>query len=478
MNDCSNSPRQGESQGPFDGSNYLPRVLLSNDTRLDELVNSYGFNSFRVQASWAALQPTPPMNGEFSVDADYLDALSSLVDKISSYGAYSLLDMHQDGLSTNYGSYDGIPLWLANLTVPRHAYPWPYKDALKSESDLTEAAGQNFGDIYHNKNGGLDSWAAAWGTFAERFANVDSVLGYELMNEPWAGDVYHDPTLFLPGISGEKSLQPAYDKVAESIRAVDNETLVFFEPIVWGMIHDSERTVQKLISSGFDHAPGGEQYGDKSVFSYHYYCWFAKNGDGSEYLEMEKKACDDFLGPAVFGAAKKTRERLGGASMMTEFGGAFFSPNPAVPEGRSQEELEWVLDKADEMLESWSFWDLAHFYDYPEPQPGCRNNDLDCLELRVLSRPYAQATAGILTKMHFDVESVVFEFEMIPDLSIEEPTEIFLPEHLYGVGFDVEIGGEGASGMVWDLCDDRPNAICVVNGGDGGSVTVTVTKRE
>ena len=139
LNDCSNSPSQGESQGPFDGSNYLPRVLLSNDTRLDELVNSYGFNSFRVQAAWASVQPSPPVDGEFTFDTDYLDALEGLIEKLSSVGgersdrrhkkrsnvkrslcllllattlvaAYSLLDMHRDGLSRNYGSYDGIPM--------------------------------------------------------------------------------------------------------------------------------------------------------------------------------------------------------------------------------------------------------------------------------------------------------------------------------------------------------------------------------
>ena len=225
------------------------------------------------------------------------------------------------------------------------------------------------------------------------------------------------------------------------------------------MVHDSEKTVQKLISSGFDHAPGGDQYGDKSVFSYHYYCWFAKNGDGAEYPEMEKKACDNFLGPAVFGAAKKTRERLGGASMMTEFGGSFFSPEPGVPEGRSQEELLWVLDRADEMMESWSFWDLAHFFDYPEPVPGCSGADMDCLKLKVLSRPYAQAIAGEGKKMHFDPESAEFELQLIPDRSITEPTEIFLPEYLYGEGFDVEIKPE-ACGLVWEMCERR-NAICV-----------------
>ena len=46
------APRQGESQGPFDGTNYLPRIITKNNTRLAEFVDVYGFNSFRIMAGW------------------------------------------------------------------------------------------------------------------------------------------------------------------------------------------------------------------------------------------------------------------------------------------------------------------------------------------------------------------------------------------------------------------------------------------
>ena len=378
FNDVANSPSRGESQGNFDGTNYMPRILLSNDTRLNELINMLGFNCFRIGAHWAALQPTSPSDdGSFTHDEDYLTALDkNVVQHLAEYGAYSLLDMHQDGLSTRWASYDGIPMWLANLTTPRHDFPWPYKSEDDAPHDIPEAPSQNFGEIYHNKHGGLTAWAAAWNKFAERFRGNPSVLGYELMNEPWAGDVYHDPLLFLPGVAGNKSLAPAYDVVAEAIRNVDTETMIFFEPIVWGMIHDSEKTVQRLISSGFEHVPGGSEYADRSVFSYHYYCWFAKNGDGKEFPTWEKRACDDFLGPAVFNSVEKTSKRLGSGSMMTEFGGAYFHPEASNPEGRANEEMLWLLDEADNRLQSWTFWDLAHFYHYPEPQPGCRGDEV------------------------------------------------------------------------------------------------------
>ncbi|CAF4535159.1 unnamed protein product, partial [Rotaria magnacalcarata] len=57
---------------------------------------------------------------------------------------------------------------------------------------------------------------------------------YELINEPWAGNYIADPLLLLPGIAGATNLQPFYDKLAKAIRSVDEDTLIFYEPVTWG----------------------------------------------------------------------------------------------------------------------------------------------------------------------------------------------------------------------------------------------------
>ena len=39
------------------------------------------------------------------------------------------------------------------------------------------------------------------------------MFGYELLNEPWAGDVVADLSLMLPGVAGRRNLAPAWERV-------------------------------------------------------------------------------------------------------------------------------------------------------------------------------------------------------------------------------------------------------------------------
>jgi len=51
------------------------------------------------------------------------------------------------------------------------------------------------------------------------------ILGYELINEPWAGDIYEDPTRLLPHTTEKKYLQPLYEHLHKAIRSVDDEKM-------------------------------------------------------------------------------------------------------------------------------------------------------------------------------------------------------------------------------------------------------------
>ena len=62
---------------------------------------------------------------------------------------------------------------------------------------------------------------AAFGKFLQEIArNIESnpavweVLGIEIINQPFGGDVYSNPSLFLPGVADRVNLAPFYEEVA------------------------------------------------------------------------------------------------------------------------------------------------------------------------------------------------------------------------------------------------------------------------
>ena len=159
------------------------------------------------------------------------EKLIFLVKEYGDKGVYILLDMHQDVLwqagSNEDQGYWGVPKWIKNkLEMPKRLFPWPFTQIAAWECGyLTEEVSRGFGQFYSNVNGVADSFAKFWGFLAEEFKDYESVLGYELINEPFAGDLYQAFSVLLPGQAGSLNLAPLYEKTAAEIRKVDTETI-------------------------------------------------------------------------------------------------------------------------------------------------------------------------------------------------------------------------------------------------------------
>ena len=57
---------------------------------------------------------------------------------------------------------------------------------------------------------------AAGGHAAAEFKDTPGIIGFEIMNEPFAGDIFAQPELVLPGVAGQRNLQKMHDAVAVS----------------------------------------------------------------------------------------------------------------------------------------------------------------------------------------------------------------------------------------------------------------------
>ncbi|TNN16846.1 Endoglycoceramidase [Schistosoma japonicum] len=175
-------------------------VNSTNITQL-EMFKNWGLNVVRLGVMWSGVKPTISI-----VNTTYLDVIENVIDLYADYGIYVILDMHQDVLSSLYGLYDGIPLWLIEKfkRPPHHLqYPWPYKKKpdFWVMSYLTYECANGAQQLYNNVSGAWNHWGEFWEIVARRFGGKSNVLGYELINEPPPGNFYTNPLRGLPELN-------------------------------------------------------------------------------------------------------------------------------------------------------------------------------------------------------------------------------------------------------------------------------------
>jgi endoglycosylceramidase len=299
-----------------------------------------------------------------------------------------------------------------------------------SVSYLTAAVCNAFGRLYNNYDNLGDSFAAYWKKLAQQYVNTNNILGYNLLNEPWVGDSYADPSLLTPGVADHVNLEGLWNKAAAQIRTVDNNTLVWFE----GTTYD--------ILSGFNNVPLGD--GSRTVQSYHYY-----NPPQVGTIET------------TYQNRIKDNQRLKTASVLTEH-------TMWMGDSTQMTNIQTAVDKADQYMMSWMGWAYENLYNssqQPYPQLAAH-----------YSRAYPAAVAGIPTSFSFNSITCSFSLVYTAKKAVTAPTEIVLPMRTYPKGYNVTVTPAGS--VVQYVKDTRTLALFTANGTtDGQSISVTITKK-
>lgn len=156
-------------------------------------------------------------------------------------------------------------------------------------------------------------------------------------------------------------------------------------------------------------------------------------------------------------------EKLGGPTLIGEFGIAYdlndkigyrdhdFSMHTAAVD-RTWRALEanllsgtiwtYTADNNNEHGDLWNGEDLSIFSrDQIGPLDDSHELDAGGRATAALVRPYPRVTAGRPLKLSFDLTSRTFTytFEHDPAIGLDHPTEIFVPDYHYSVGFAVEV---------------------------------------
>lgn len=158
------------------------------------IMRTWGFNCIRVAFTWASLEPAP---GEYSERC--LAELDKRVAWAKANGIYVFLDMHQDLYSVRFS--DGAPEWATLTDGKPHVAPGEVWSDAYLTSPAVQTAMDNF---YTDKPGpggvGLqERYAAAWAHVAAHFADEPTVIGYDLMNEPFAGSLVPQAMMLMAG---------------------------------------------------------------------------------------------------------------------------------------------------------------------------------------------------------------------------------------------------------------------------------------
>ena len=142
---------------------------------------NWGFNCIRLGIIWDGLEPEPGIYNE-----EYLKEIDKRIEWAAENGLYVFLDMHQDLYGAKFS--DGAPHWATLDGEQPHFTGTVWSDSYLI-SPAVQTAFDNFWENSPASDGiGLqDHYANLWKHVAKRYANNTTIIGYDIMNEPFMG---------------------------------------------------------------------------------------------------------------------------------------------------------------------------------------------------------------------------------------------------------------------------------------------------
>ena len=435
-------------------------LIYYNTTQLQQL-RDYGFKAIRLGFLWNAYETAPGIFNE-----QYMNGIENITKLYAEYGIRTILDMHQDLWSPLFCGGHGIPEFYSypdnsttqywengNRSYPQphfapHGYIPPNEDPYANvyghvddttcswmvsnttvgwaASYTTYALSNTVQRLYDNVDQYQTKFAENfWYRVAEKFKDNPGILGYELINEPWVGDVFNYPELYAPKACDVINLRSLYKYLNDMIRIVDNDTIIFYEPCTGG--NDLDAT-----PCGFDTGPGGAGYDNKQSLSYHIYCPLIQTDvpitNDTVFNQTLLDACYEINDLQWYWRLDDTK-RLKTAGFLTEFG--------AVPYTELGFKLiDYEADMADDNLVSWTYWYLN------------MDSERDTAQVPSITRTYAYQVASMdVKRMRYNVTDKSFLLEYIMDVMMVEKnltTKVYFSYDIhYPNGVDYNVKPEG-----------------------------------
>jgi hypothetical protein len=424
---------------------YAPPDTPAGFTAADaDWLQAHGFNGARIGVLWAGVTPNQPG----VADPAYFQKWDRVVHLLADRGVWMQFDQHQDMWHETYGG-EGVPDWAAKRPLPYSLLP--YAPVPFPEGYWTPEVSTVFDNFWANKGGLQDAWATYWKLVAQHYKDQPYSMGYDLMNEPFAGLEWSTCMLTGCPLTYSQELQPAMTKALRAVRQVDPHGIVWWEP-------------QQLASgvqtpTYFTAPPGDEQ---NLGLSWHNYCtWVFLESTGLPLFNSDN--CRSFTENREQNALQQSAT-MNAVPMMSEWGAT-----------DDVNAISIDSDVADDHQMSWMYWAYKHWDDptTADDAQGLFTDDADLTSVKAdklsqLVRTYPQATAGTDLSYDYDPATGRFTMSYTADPSIDAPTRIFVSPLTSPHGFDVAASA-GAVSVHGSYVDIRAHA--------PGEIQVTITPR-
>jgi len=431
----------------FSGINFISKNPAENYIPPDgpetfQKFRSWGFNCIRLGIIWDGLEPEP---GEYN--EEYLKEIDKRIQWAADNDIYVYLDMHQDLYGAKYS--DGAPDWATLDEGKPH-----YRGAVWSDSYLISPAVQTaFDNFWKNTPasdgvGIQDHYANLWKYIAKRYAENTTVIGYDIMNEPFMGtsannvmplmlEAYAEVLMEETGqapLSAEEllmmwseensrlealklistkekysrvvdavyevnadfeknQLQPMYQKVADEIRKVDKNHILFLNHSYF---------VNTGVSTALEPTVLPDGSADPLVvYAAHGYDLVVdtKEVENPSYERVE----------FIFERIAQSGKRMKRPVLVGEWGALHGKSTKMI------ETAQHLVNIFEEYNFSNTYW--AYYKDIGD-YPYFQN---------AIIRPYPQAISGDLVKYDYDFETSEFVCEWNESEDQTSPTVIFVP---------------------------------------------------
>ncbi|MET8683799.1 cellulase family glycosylhydrolase [Streptomyces sp. NPDC004732] len=392
-----------------------------------------GTNFVRFLLQWRKVEPSPG-----TYDRTYLRQVAERVRWYGERGYHVLLDMHQDLYGPRVGG-NGAPAWATETDGLTSAPTDPWELGYV-EPGTVRAFDRFWGTVEGDGRDLREHYVGALREVARHFADDDTVIGYDLMNEPWGGSV--QGPAFESG-----PLARLYQDGIDAIRTVDRDHWLFVEPSAIGSNWGFATGLPRLAD------PRGD--GDAARIAYAPHLYPLPMDLGGGYTGGTKGQVDRSL-KAWRAQTEKTARRLGAPVVIGEFGLDTGLPG-------AMEYVEKVQRMADDMGAGFAYWSND-----PGPWAPWDAKLRPTRLLPVLDRPSPLAVAGDPIAYRWDGTKKALTVSWRGQAGVRGGTEVRLPARHFPDGGRVAGGSERA----WD-----PKSRILTLGSGPGTHSVRITPR-